>query len=660
MKRFLTIILALLLMLGAFSGCQNQNATDDKELTLNKTTLSLSMFGEADIIASYSGIDKNEWSNSNSQVVNMVEHGNYVKITAIKEGVATITASGAEKTATCSIIVSQSEYVLSVELLREGNVEINQNSSLYVPAQATYRGEAVDGATLKYTIEDTSIATVTEDGVVTGIKGGQTTLKIQAEYKGTLSAPTEIQVLVKSGPSLVLSATYFNLYEYSASANKKHFPNTKNFSCYIVDGQNIVTDISASVSGDNDAVAKYESGKITALGAGTAMFTITCNYDGNSYVAYLYVTVDKIPIVELLLSDSALLLFNNGPNEYYPSAKNLTATVRINGRSVSEPVTWAVEEGINAASVNTKGVVTALGEGKATISASYKYKGIERKEFCSVDVVDPITYRTLTADVDSDGVDDIREDMLFVYMTSQNNKIQINNVSLTDTHDLDLIRFGVPNYGQISSIFRLKFRATDVSNPNNWVEFIYSYYPNSGVTGGIMAYAMNTSAWDIGKMIGIASRKSGGEDVIKPMEEVGSRGGISDSSPAGATNMDCSLKFAIEFKEKDYTRNMAGFSVVNDEVSLNFRRNSASNSVPKWGRVNLPIFTKELQAKLLSDGTYQNPVFDGFTKNNTKKVNITVTAVFQNKNVVSPIIIDTLGGTPVKMTDRAKVSFVKG
>ncbi len=654
MRKIISIMTALFILLISLVGCNEQApaAVDDKSLTLNKTSVTLATLGEADIIASYQNIDQITWSNSNNQVISMTEHGNYVKVTALTAGASIVTVSGGGKTATCSVVVNESDDVLSVEIDRLGGLELNVDGKLSLPARATYRGETLDDATLTYLSDNEDVATVTADGVVTGVSVGETVIKVQAEKSGVKSAVKEVSVTVKDGPALVLSSTYFNLYEKNATANEKFYPNGKKFDFYIVDGDQKVLVSDYTIESTDSAIAEYKNGKVTALVAGQTTFTVTCEYQGKEYVAFLIVTVAKVPVVSIALNESKVTLYNNETNSVFPSTYALNANVFVDGKVAATEVTWTVDEGINAATVNSRGVITALGVGKAVISANYTYQGIDCKSTCQVEVFNRIHYSTLLADVDKDGANDINTNLLFVDLSQDSNVFTINNVDLTSSHESDLIRFGVPNYGEYEpQIFRLFFRMTDVNDPNNWIEFIVGYYAN-GSPGNIISYAVNTSAWDLGTMIGLGVNAKG---VLNPMKKIGGRSESNYNNPSGVYSDRTGMKWFTEHTQKDYARNMVGFSVVNDEIHFNYLSPDVG-----WQRESVSVFSKENQATLLASGTeYANPVWNGFSSKGVAKVNITISAQLLEANKIAPFIIDTLSGNPTSVSDVARMSIVE-
>lgn len=662
MKKLISLILALFIMLVPMAGCKEEN-DNIATLTLNHSSLNLPLFGEADLIASYENVSEITWENSDEQVVTITEHGNYVKVSAKKDGMAVITVSGGDKTAQCVVVVSESDYALGVTIDKLGDVEIQENATMYVPTTATYGGVTVD-AKITYSIVDQDVATVTQGGVVTGVANGETTLNVQAEYNGMRSSVASIKVKVKGGPALVLSSTYINLYEYDSTVSQSYYPNLNDFSVYIVEDGAKVWDISYTLDNTDPSVATFESGNIVSGNAGSTMMTVTCEYKGETYVGYLYVNVKKIPVVEITLSETDILLYTNPVDDtVYSTTKTLTSRIKIDGRAISDTVTWGIEAGNSAATVNNKGIVKSLGVGKAIISGSYVYNGKTYKETCDVEVIDDLYYGTLKIDTTSES----GADMAFAHLTSGYNLL-IENVDLLNTHDQDLVRFTMPTFnGDTSSIYRVFFRVTDVNDENNWVEFIFSLFRN-GSTDGILAYAVNTSAWTLpSNVVGLASAS---ETSLNYMTSTSSRtycwSGVESGKTyrIGTSFNDSSFRFGKTFTNLDYNQYMIGFSIANDEVNCNYISNAKDT---KGQRISKSVFSKELQQTLIASETpfvtndqtsYPNPVWSGFTANNVSKVNITVRAQMPN-GTISPIVIDTVGGVAVTADNMSNMSIVK-
>lgn len=657
MKKIISFMLALLISLVPLVGCnqteQTQGGGDNAWLTLSKSSVTLSIAGGAEIIASYENIDDITWSNSNGSVLKMTEHGNYVKVTAIGAGNSVVTASGGGKTATCLVMVEESAHVLNVTVDRVDDVNINVNGNAQIPASAYYMGERLEDVKIVYEVKDQTIATVSATGEVKGVKAGETEVYVHAEYNGIFSPSQTVKVFVKSGPALMLSATSFTLYEPNSVVNAEFFPNKADFNVYIVDGEGVIENLPVNFENSNPQVATYINGKVKALRVGETMITATCTYGGVEYVGYLYIEVLPVPDVQLTLNKTETTLFYNPASSEFASAETLVATLTVNGTLTEAQVSWKVEQGNTVVSVNENGTVRANNVGKAIVSASYYYMGTTYQATCEIEVISNVAYRPLVADVDKDGVTDINTELVYVYLKNTTNEFTISNVDLTTTHDLDLIRFGAPNYGEGGNAFRFHFKVVDVNNPDNWITFIVGMFAN-GAPGGILSVAMNASTWDLGSMIGLAQHVRA-TTTLSPMKAVGGRSDAHDGVPSGETNDRTGFKPITEHTQKDYARNMVGFSVVNDEIHFNYL-----SPVVGWQRESGSVFSKENQATLLASGTqYANPVFDGFTKNNVTKVNITVTVQMHDGSILTPIIIDTIGGQRVTANSVSNISVVK-
>ena len=107
------------------------------------------------------------FASSDSSVATVAADGT---VKGVKAGTATITATGADgKTATCTVTVTNTGIVLS----GTAEIAIGQTSQLTATVSPTT-------ATIKWSSSDTSVATVSDKGLVTGIKAGTTTITAEA------------------------------------------------------------------------------------------------------------------------------------------------------------------------------------------------------------------------------------------------------------------------------------------------------------------------------------------------------------------------------------------------------------------------------------------------------------------------------------------------
>ena len=118
-------------------------------------------------------------------------------------------------------------------------------------------------------------------------------------------------------------------------------------------------------SSDNEGVATVDAtGKVTAIGAGTATITVTTADGGKTATCVVTVTAATVPVTGVTLSQNqASLYYNRTPNTL-----TLTATVAP-ANATNQNVTWASSDP-SVATVDAAGKVTAVAPGTATITAT--------------------------------------------------------------------------------------------------------------------------------------------------------------------------------------------------------------------------------------------------------------------------------------------------
>ena len=118
----------------------------------------------------------------------------------------------------------------------------------------------------------------------------------------------------------------------------------------------VVTEGAASLSVD-------ENGKITATNvAGTATVTAISEDGGHTAECKVTVTMEDVPVESIVVSPAVLNLTVDVTQQLSVSVKPLTAT--------NKTATWAVTSGADIVSVDGSGLVRALKEGTATVTAT--------------------------------------------------------------------------------------------------------------------------------------------------------------------------------------------------------------------------------------------------------------------------------------------------
>jgi len=132
------------------------------------------------------------WTSSNSEIVKVDQEGN---IQAVKPGKAVITVKSEDKsvkgakTAKCNVIVNQA--VRSINL-KEKKIQVGVNKTASISAEALPANATQKK--LAYSSSATSIATVSEKGIIKGIKAGECIIKVTSTDGSGVEAVCNVSV----------------------------------------------------------------------------------------------------------------------------------------------------------------------------------------------------------------------------------------------------------------------------------------------------------------------------------------------------------------------------------------------------------------------------------------------------------------------------------
>ena len=164
-------------------------------------------------------------------------------------------------------------------------VDITKTSaSVYVAKTTTLKANAYpDSVTVKWKSSDTSIAKVSQKGVVTGVKKGKATITAYFTYKNkTYKDTCVINVL---NPSISLNKTSASVGRYDSLTLKATVK---------------PSGVKVTWASSNTSIAKVSgSGKITPVKAGTCKITASFKYAGKTYKATCSLTVKNQNPVEV-------------------------------------------------------------------------------------------------------------------------------------------------------------------------------------------------------------------------------------------------------------------------------------------------------------------------------------------------------------------------
>ena len=319
------------------AGCtEKETQVEVSSVSLNTATIEM-VEGEtfnlvATVLPKDAEYDKVIWASSNASVARV----NSGTVTAIKEGITTITASAGGKSATCSVKVST--RVVAVTSITLDKTSLSMKVGETETITATVNPDNASDKSVVWGSSDVSIATVS-DGKVTAKKSGTAIITAKsgsciAECTITVSVDVESFTLDKTSLELTVGETE----QLTATVKPDD-----------------ATDKNVTWTSSDESVAKVDNGKVTAIKSGKA--TITAKCCGKTVECAVTVTV---PTGAVTLDKTSLSLAVG-------ETAQLTATVKPDN-ATDKNVTWTSSDE-SVAKVDN-GYVVAVKEGEAIISAS--------------------------------------------------------------------------------------------------------------------------------------------------------------------------------------------------------------------------------------------------------------------------------------------------
>ena len=348
-------------------------------ITLNTQETSIKKGDTADLDVIYTPEDTTDdktvtWTSSDDTVATVDENG---VVTALKDGETTITATVGNHTAECLVHVR--EVPLEGIELDKSAITMNKGEKSEALKVSYNPEDTTDDKTVTWSSEDEDIATV-EDGVVTAVAAGKTTItatvgEFTATCEVTVLSPLESISVEADGEtdSLEVGDTVHLTVKYSP--------------------EDTTDDKKVTWTSSDDTVATVdENGVVTAMGGGTA--TITADVNGHSATCNIKVLIHTTGIS---LGSEELQLVKGQVSD------PIEVTYDPENTDDSKDLTWTSSDD-TVATVDENGVVTAVGGGTATITATLNADESIYAE-CVVTVSVPLESISVEADGDTDSLE---------------------------------------------------------------------------------------------------------------------------------------------------------------------------------------------------------------------------------------------------------------
>lgn len=333
--------------------CDVEVRTHVQSISLDRTSLQMKK-GEtvslaADVKPSEAYDKSINWKSSNPSVASVDSKGN---VKALASGSATISAvtvdtdsSGEHLTASCDVTVTVPVTGVSLNY-SEKVVAPGKTLDLVatvVPSDASVKG-------VQWTSSDPAIASVSASGVVSALKEGKATITATTA-SGNFSAKCEITVAVPvSGVTLNMASKELTL----------GVEDTFTLIATVMPADALHKEISWKSS--NPSVADVDdSGKVTAHAEGRTTITVTTVEGGFNKSCEVSVVKQSIPVTGISLSQT-------GTVNLRPGAELAITAVVSPSDATDTTVVWSTSD--PSVATVTEGVVKAVAEGSATITAS--------------------------------------------------------------------------------------------------------------------------------------------------------------------------------------------------------------------------------------------------------------------------------------------------
>lgn len=337
---------------GTTASCDVTVTREIGSVILDKSSISLDK-GESTKITATIPTDTDgdktiSWTTSDSSVATVSNDGT---VTAVDRGEAIITATTANgKKAICAVNVSVKLKSIAFEgniTEKTFNLGVDQSNEMQLNVIYDPEDADVDKSTLEWSSSNTSVVTV-NDGLVTAKGKGDATVTAKIDGKMiTCNVHVRIPILsieIKDKVNLTYGEEEKLAVTYTTYNNME-----------TTDDKTIKWETS-----DKNIVQVSTDGTITTKGPGKATITATSVAD-QKLVATCEVEIAPVPLKSIIIEQQSIVIEKG-------DAKTLTVKFNPENTSDSKKISWE-SSNPDAVTIDSTGVITAMKNGKATITA---------------------------------------------------------------------------------------------------------------------------------------------------------------------------------------------------------------------------------------------------------------------------------------------------
>ena len=342
-------------------------------ITLSEETLILDRYEEGLLTAIVTDEEGNEvseqvtWESDNLTVATVVN--GFVEATGV--GSANITATVGGVSATCVVTVEDTG-ALPVLNVSDEAVELIVGGSYSLDVSLTYKRNPVETATITYEILDDSVASIDENGNLTALQFGTTTLRVVASWKGIDPSylTQEIAVSVKEDVAVEIEQTEaVEIYTSNLELDGHQFVNSATLTSKILLAGSAEGVEASRISWESsdESVLTVANGVVTAVGEGEANVTVSYTTDAKTYTSTALQVKVLFPVVEkdmkVFLDATKTVGEQISASEVFGGAVEIARIYDVaEGDDISSSTTWLKEQDFGTEQERTHKLVVANAE----------------------------------------------------------------------------------------------------------------------------------------------------------------------------------------------------------------------------------------------------------------------------------------------------------
>ena len=293
------------------------------------------------------------WASSNSSVASVDGSGLATGVTA---GSATITATSEGHSGSGTLTVSAVTVPVAAVTVSPASASVTAGQTVQLTATPKdANGNALTGRTITWTSGNTSVATVSSSGLVSGLAAGSATITATSEGKSGTAAITVTAVTVPVASVTVSPASA----SVPAGQTAQLTATPKDSSGNTLTGRTITW-----ASSNTSVATVSSSGLVRGVVAGSA--TITATSEGKSGSSAI--TVTAVPVASVTVSPASATVFVSQTLQLSATPKDANGNT-LTGRTI----TWGSSNNA-VATVSSSGLVSGVTAGSATITATSETK----------------------------------------------------------------------------------------------------------------------------------------------------------------------------------------------------------------------------------------------------------------------------------------------